>query len=351
MTLDGPTDEPTPLMPPAPAPTPGPGPVAETAAVAPDPPRMPPEAPAAGAPAPPARAWTAWRLLAVVVAPVVAWALVGPGDLPGPPHAAVVTEPAPPAPAPHAAVVAEPAPPAPAPLPDAATTAPARSGEREARPASTGPVESPRRPPRPRHARRPAPAPHASPPPRRPPSPVELARTRYHAGDLAGARAALAGARGEVAVALLARLDAIARLLGEGERWPPPGGAAALERLLELEAGLGLPEPGPFASRARRSLADSLAEKGHRLADDGRWEEALDAFRRAADLESGHAGAAAGLERTEAEAEARYLEAYAGEDADLDAARRLYERAARLARPGGPLAARIARALERLSRR
>ena len=342
MTLGGPTDEPTPLMPPAPVPTPGPGPVAETPPVAPDRPCVPPDTHAAETPGPPARAWAAWRLLLVATAPVVAWALVGRGDLSSPPHAAVVTEPSPAGPTPPAA----PTPPA-----DTSTAAPATPGEANARSAPIEPVEPPRRPPRPRPARHPAPAPRTSPLPHHSPSPVDLARARYLAGDLAGARAALAGARDAAAVATLARLDAIARLLGDGDRWPPPGGAAALERLLELDAGLDLPETSPLAARARRSLADSLTEKGNRLADDGRWEEALEAFRRAADLERGHAGAEAGLARAEAEAEARYLEAYAGEDADLDAARRLYERAARLARPGGPLAARIARALERLSRR
>lgn len=324
MTPDEPSDEPTPLMPAALSLPPAPVP-AEVPASAPSPtPAEPVHGPAA-APVPPPRARGPWRLLVAPLAASLTWALLDPTRMPEPPRAVAVTGAEAPAPSPQADSRPVPeAPPAPAP--------------------------PPRRSP-PRRPRAPGSVPRVAPSPARAHSPVEAARARYLAGDLAGARAVLAGVPGDAAAAVSARLDAVTRLVGEGDGWPPPGGAAALDRLLEIDAGLAPPGTSLLALRARRSLADHLAEKGRGLADEGRWEEALGAFREALDLERAHAGAAAGLDRVEAEAEARYLEAYAGEDVDLAAAIRLYRRAARLARPGGPLAGRIGRALERLSRR
>lgn len=179
---------------------------------------------------------------------------------------------------------------------------------------------------------------------------VATALARYQAGDLEGARAALATAAGDPeAAATAARLDAIARLLGPHEAWPPPGGAAALERLLELESALGLPHPSPLAVRAHAALVEPLVRKGGRLADEGRWEEAAAAFRAAQDHVPDQPAARAGLERVEQGAEALYLEGYLLEDENVDDARRIYRRVLRLARPGGSLARRVAARLAALS--
>ncbi len=178
---------------------------------------------------------------------------------------------------------------------------------------------------------------------------VTAALAHYQAGDLAAARATLAAAAADPAAAAVgARLDAIARLLGGGARWPPVGGAAALERLLELEAGLGLGRPSPLATRARAELAAGLVRKGTGLADEGRWEEAAAAFQAALGHDPGHPAALAGLDRIEQGAEALYLDGYLVEDEDPERARQLYHRALRLARPGGPLASRLSVRLGRL---
>lgn len=204
--------------------------------------------------------------------------------------------------------------------------------------------------PQPRAAPRSSTSPAAAPPRRSTAEEaVAAARARYEAGDLEAARTALAlVAADPEAAAVAARLDAIAHLLGAEGGWPPSGGAAALERLLELEAGLRLSRPSPLAARARVDLAAWLARKGVGLADEGRWEEAAAAFRAALDRDPGHPAALAGLERIEQGAEALYLEGYLIEDEDPERARRLYHRALRLARPDGPLAARLAVRLSRL---
>lgn len=190
------------------------------------------------------------------------------------------------------------------------------------------------------------PAPHRAAPP--PPSAevdpaVGTALARYQVGDLEGARAALATTTGQPEAAAAAiRLDAVAHLLGPHEAWPPPGGAAALERLLELESALGLPRPSPLAVRALAELTERFVRKGHQLADDARWEEAAEAFRAALGRAPDHAAALAGLERVEQGAEALYLEGYLIEDENADRARRIYRRVLRLARPDGSLARRVA---------
>lgn len=183
-----------------------------------------------------------------------------------------------------------------------------------------------------------------------PSDPVPEALARYLAGDLPGARALLEVRRttDTHAAALAARLEAIERLLGRARVWPPHGGAAALERLIELEAGLDLPRPSALALRAAAVLADRQAEKGARLADEGRWEEARAAFEAALDRRTDHAGARDGLERVEQAAHALYLEGYALEEDDAAAARRRYLRAGRLSRPGSVLAERIAARLAAL---
>jgi tetratricopeptide (TPR) repeat protein len=165
----------------------------------------------------------------------------------------------------------------------------------------------------------------------------------YLAGDLAEARRALAGVdEGEGAMALAFRLEAIALLLGPAGQWPPPGGAAALERLLELDRALELARPSPLALRAGAELADRHAAKAQRLADEGRWEESLAAAEAALARKADHEPARRALARLEAVAEATYLEGYAVEEVDPDAARRLYARAARLAPAGSDLAGRVA---------
>ncbi len=197
-------------------------------------------------------------------------------------------------------------------------------------------------------------APHRAAPP--PPSAdvdpaVGTALARYQVGDLDGARAALATATGQpeaAAAAAAARLDAIAHLLGPHEAWPPPGGAAALERLLELESALRLPRPSPLAVRALAELTERFVRKGHQLADDARWEEAAEAFRVALGRAPDHAAALAGLERVEQGAEALYLEGYLIEDENADRARRIYRRVLRMARPDGSLARRVAARLATL---
>jgi hypothetical protein len=165
----------------------------------------------------------------------------------------------------------------------------------------------------------------------------------YLAGDLEAARRAVAGVdEGDGVMALAVRLEAIARLLGPAGAWPPPGGAAALERLLELERALALARPSPLALRAGAELADRHTAKAERLAEEGRWEESLAAVGAALARKADHEPARRALARLERVAEATYLEGYVLEDADPDAARRLYTRAARLAPAGSDLAGRVA---------
>lgn len=178
---------------------------------------------------------------------------------------------------------------------------------------------------------------------------VATALARYRAGDVEGARAALAAAASDPeATTAAARLEAIARLVGARAAWPPSAGAAALERLLELESALGLPHPSPLAVRALAELAERLVRKGDRLIGDGRLEEAAAAYRAALERVPDHPAALGGLERVERAAEALYLEGYLVEDDDLERAWRVYRRVLRLARPGGALAGRVAARLASL---
>lgn len=309
-------DEATPVLPVAVPPAPEARPPAPEA--------LPPQPPAGvPPPEPSARFGTLWRLAVAACAGSLAATVVG---LAGPSDRhrfeAAATAPSPPVPAPTpAASPAEPGPPA--------RTTPRRSPRAAAEP--------------------PRAASAAAPPAGR--SLVAAARAHYLAGDIRAARAAVAGATEPEAGALAARLGAIARLVGAGDRWPPPGGAPTLERLLELDAAVAGEGASPLAARARVALADHLVAKGRSLADEGRWEEALGAFREAAARHPDHPGAAAGLARVEAAAESLYLEGYAVEETDLATAGRLYRRAARLARPDGSLAPRIAARLGPTPRR
>ncbi len=319
MRPEAPHDETTPVMP-APLDPPRVQSAAEVSAS--DPSSRPPAADRARPPAAPLA--PSWRLLLAASAAGVAFAVVG---LDGPSDrtraSAVAT--------PEAPVAVTQPERIPAPPPEPPPRAPVqRAG------AARAPVRSaPGSPPRGRRQAAPHPTPTLV-------GPVETARARYVAGDPAGARGALAGVADPAAAALSARLEAITRLLGQGDGWPPPGGAAALARLLELDAAVAGPVESPLAARARGTLADLLTEKGSGLAADGRWEEAAATYQEALARRPAHAGAHAGLGRVEAAAEALYLEGYATEETDTAAARRLYLRAARLAQPDGALARRIA---------
>jgi hypothetical protein len=187
--------------------------------------------------------------------------------------------------------------------------------------------------------------------PRSPDAAIRGALVRYVEGDVEGARAILAPHDGAAAAAAVAAtLEGILAHLGTDGTWPPPGGAASLERVLELEARLGLSGDSRLAARVRVTLAGLLLERARALGDLGRWDASADAARQALVHEPDSTEARASLDRVEAAALAYYLEGYALEEVDPTAARRLYGRALRLAAPGGSVASRAARALQTAGR-